>query len=104
LNEFLPYYDVGKGDNTMDIEIKPHNKIKDFLNRLCSRLEDLMFSVVQILPEWLIPTPLMNWLDHYITKRINQLKQQTIKQTWRNMYLEGAVQEISAKKAKNKHQ
>jgi alkyl sulfatase BDS1-like metallo-beta-lactamase superfamily hydrolase len=63
-----------------------------------------MFFIVQHLPEWLIPAPLMNWLDHYTTKRINQLKQQTIKQTWRNMYLEGAVQEISAKKTKNKHQ
>jgi hypothetical protein len=43
----------------------------------------------------------MDWLDHYTTKRIDQLRKQTIKQTWRNMSLENAVNEISAK---NKHQ
>jgi hypothetical protein len=88
----------------LNIEIKPHNKIKDSLDRLCSRLEDLMFSVIQRLPEQLIPDYLMEWLDHYTTKRIDQLKQQTIKQTWHNMYLENAIQEISAKQAQKKHQ
>jgi hypothetical protein len=60
-----------------------------------------MFSVVQRFPERLIPSPIMDWLDHYTTKRIDQLRQQSIKQTWRNMSLENAVNEISAK---NKHQ
>lgn len=85
----------------MTIEIHPRNKVKDSLDRLHSRLEDLMFSVVQRFPERLIPSPIMDWLDHYTTKRIDQLRQQSIKQTWRNMSLENAVNEISAK---NKHQ
>jgi hypothetical protein len=88
----------------LNIEIKPHNIVKDSLDRLCSRIEDVMFSVFYYLPEWLIPAPLMEWLDHYTTKRIKQLQQRTIKQTWRNMYLKDAVQEISAKQAKNRHQ
>jgi hypothetical protein len=46
----------------------------------------------------------MEWLDTYTTKRINQLKQQTIKQTWNNMYLQKASQEISTKQAQKKHQ
>jgi predicted RNA polymerase sigma factor len=86
-----------KGDDIMDIELRPHSKIKDFLDHLHSRLEDLMFSAVQHLPEQMIPDSLMNWLDRYTSKRIDQLRQQTIKQTWRNMYLENAVQEISGK-------
>ena len=36
----------------------------------------------------------MNWLDRYTTKRINQLKQQTIKQTWQKTYLQKSVEEI----------
>ena len=53
-----------------------------------------LFSIVQKLPENFIPHWLMNWLDRYTTKRINELKQQTIKQTWKNMYLQNAVDEI----------
>jgi hypothetical protein len=55
-------------------------------------------------PERFIPAPLMKWLDAYTTKRINQLKQQIVKQTWNNTYLQKASQEISAKQAQKKHQ
>lgn len=54
-----------------------------------------MFSIFQKLPEKFIPRWLMEWLDHYTTKRINELKQQHIKQVWKNMYLQNAVNEIS---------
>jgi REP element-mobilizing transposase RayT len=88
----------------MDIEIKPHSKIKDSLDRFHSRIEDLMYDMILKIPERFIPASLMNWLDTYTTKRINQLRQQTIKQTWHNMYLQKASQEISAKQAQKKHQ
>ena len=37
----------------------------------------------------------MEWLDRYTTKRITELKQQHIKQVWRNMYMQNAFNEIS---------
>lgn len=79
----------------MDIEIKDRNPIKDFFHKLHSRFEDMMFSVIQKTPEKFIPQWLMNWLDRYLNKRINELRQQNIKQTWRKMYLEKAADEIS---------
>lgn len=59
-----------------------------------------MFELIMKLPERFIPTSLMNWLDHYTSKRINQLKQQQIKQTWKHMYLSNALKEISDNKTK----
>jgi hypothetical protein len=40
----------------------------------------------------------MNWLSRYLDKRIIELKQQSIKMTWRNMYLQEAVDDIHNKK------
>lgn len=50
------------------------------------------------LPDKFIPSSVMEWLDRYTTKRINQLKQQNVKQTWRNVYLQKAVDDISNRK------
>ena len=76
------------------IEIKDRNKSKEFFQNLNGKLEDLLFSIIQKLPEKLIPSPLMNWLDRYATKRISQLQQEIIKQRWRQDTLEKAVSEI----------
>ena len=86
----------------INIELKDRNPIKEFFHKLHSHLEDLLFSIVQKLPEKFIPHWLMNWLDCYTTKRINELKQQTIKQTWKNMYLQNAVDEIHNKQRDTK--
>jgi len=78
----------------IDIEIKDHNKIKEFFHRLHSRLEDIMFSIIQKLPERFIPHWLMNWLDRYTTKRISRLQQQIIKQRWQQDTLEKTISNI----------
>jgi hypothetical protein len=39
----------------------------------------------------------MNWLSRYLDKRINELKQQSIKMTWQNMYLQDAVDDIHSR-------
>lgn len=78
----------------IDIEINDRNQIKKFFHRLHSKLEDIMFSIIQKLPEKFIPHFLMQWLDRYLDKRITELKQQTIKQTWRNMQLQNYVDNI----------
>lgn len=78
----------------INIELKDRNPLKEFFHRLHSKLEDILFSIIQKLPEKFIPSALMNWLERYLDKRIRELKQQTIKQTWQNMYLQEAVDNI----------
>lgn len=89
--------------NIINIEIKKRSIVKESLHQLHSKLEDLFFKIIMIIPEQLIPSFLMEWLDRYTTKRINQIKQQNIRQTWRNLYLQQAVDEISSQQqSKNK--
>ena len=85
--------------NIIDFEIKKRSIVKDFFHKLHNTLEDLLFKIIMKLPDKFIPSALMEWLDRYTTKRINQLKQQNVKQTWRNVYLQKAVDDIS-----NRHQ
>lgn len=79
----------------INIEIQKPNHLKNALHQVHSKLEDMMFSIIQKLPDKLLTDSLMNWMDRYTTKRINQLKQQNIKNTWKNMYLQKAVEEIT---------
>ena len=83
------------GVNTIDIEIKKRSIVKEFFHKLHNNLEDLLFKIIMKLPDKFIPSFIMEWLDRYTTKRINQLKQQNVKQTWRNVYLQKAVDDIS---------
>ena len=87
---------------TIDIELKDHNHIKEFFHKLHSKLEDLLFSIIHKIPEKFIPSPLMNWLSRYLDKRINELKQQSIKMTWQNMYLQDAVDDIHSRQQDTK--
>ena len=80
---------------TINIEIKDRNRIKEFFHRLHSKIEDTAFSIIQKLPEKFIPRFLMQWLDRYLDKRITELKQQTIKQTWKKMQLQDVIDKIS---------
>lgn len=79
----------------IDIEIKRRSIVKKFLRKLHSKSEDLFFKIIMKVPEKLIPSSVMGWLDRYTTKRINQLKQESIKNKWRNLYLQSAVDDIS---------
>ena len=81
----------------IDIEIRKPNRIKEFLNKLYSKLEDILFSIIQKLPERFIPSILMDWMEQYLNNHINQLQQETIKQNWKNVYLQKAVTEIHNK-------
>lgn len=81
----------------IDIEIRKPNRIKELSQNFRSRLEDLIFSIIQKLPEHLIPHWLMDWMERYLNNRINQLQQETIKQNWKNVYLQKAVTEIHNK-------
>lgn len=78
----------------IDIELKDRNHVKEFFHKLHSRLENIAFSIIQRIPEKFIPQWLMNRLEKYLDKRISELKQESIKMTWRNMYLQNATNEI----------
>lgn len=78
----------------INIELKKPNRFKEPILKLHSKSEDLLFTIIQKLPEKLIPSPLMNWLDWYTTKRISQLQQQIIKQRWQRDTFERAVEDI----------
>lgn len=82
---------------TIDIELKDRNRLKELFQNFHSRLEDLLFTIISKLPERFIPSAMMEWLNRYLDKRISELKQQTTQQTWRNMYLQDAVDEIRTK-------
>ena len=83
--------------------IKKPNQLKEFFQKLFSKIEDVFFEIILKLPERLIPEWLMNYLERYTTKRLNQLKQDNIKHTWRNMYLQSAVEEISNRQKEEKN-
>ena len=87
---------------TVDIEIKDRNRLKECFQNLHSKAEDILFTIIQKLPERFIPSPLMDWLSRYLDKRISELKQESIKQTWKNMYLQSAVDEIHARQQDTK--
>lgn len=78
----------------MDIEIKRQNRIKGFLQKLHSRAEDILFFTISNLPEKLIPLPLMEWLGHYMDRKIQQTRQQIVKDRWRQYTLEKALSDI----------
>lgn len=86
----------------INIELKDRNRIKDFFRKLHGSFEDLTFSIIQKLPEHLIPHQLMNWLNHYADKRIQELKQQIIKDRWRQDALERTLSDIHSQQRKEK--
>lgn len=83
---------------TIDIEIKDRNRPRKFFLRLHNKLEDILFSTIQRIPEKYIPCWLMNWLEKYLDKRISELKHQSIKMTWHNMCLQNAVDDMRKSK------
>lgn len=86
---------------TINIEIKPKSKIKEFFQGIYNTLEDILFSVAIHLPESFLPVFLMNWLDRYTTKRTQELQQEIVRQHWQQVYLEKAVEDIHTRQTKN---
>lgn len=86
---------------TINIELKPKNKIKEFFQNVHNTLEDIIFSVAIHLPEPFIPSFLMDWLERYTTKRTQELQQEIIRERWKQVYLEKAINEIHSRQEKN---
>ena len=84
----------------MNIEIKHTSKIKKFFQSIYSTLEDALFSIVAHIPESFLPSPLMDWLYRYTTKRTQELQQEIIRQQWKYVYFEKAAEEIHSRNGK----
>lgn len=82
----------------INIELKPRNKFKEFIQNLCDKLEDTFFDIIVKIPEQYIPSFLMERIEQYIDKRTQELQQQIIKQRWQQLALEKAVADIHDKK------
>ena len=88
----------------MNYEITPRSRAKDFSRQIHDKLEDFLFWILQkMIPKKFIPAVLMHWADRYLDKRIQQLKQETIRQNWNKAHLDQALEEIhSRQQAKEK--
>lgn len=89
---------------TMDIEIRPKNKTKEFLSNLHDKSEDLLFFLIRKTPDKLIPQSIMTWFENYLDRRSKKLQQEIIHQQWRQLYLEKAVEEIRSAQQRKKAQ
>ena len=76
------------------MELNNLNRLIKFFHKLHSQLEDIAFSFIQRIPEKFIPYWLMDRLEKYLDRRIRELKQESIRMTWRNMYLHNAVDDM----------
>ena len=82
----------------IDIELKPRNRVQEFLHKICDKTEDIFFDIILKIPERFISSFLMEHIEHYIEKRTQELQQQIIKQRWQQVTLEKAVADIRDKK------
>ena len=76
------------------IEITKPNRFKDLLHKIRSKLEDILFSILQHTPDKFIPKSLMYWFEKYTNKRLAQLKSDVIRKRWQTIELEKAVDNI----------
>lgn len=86
----------------MNIEIRPQNKTERFFRKFHNKLEDILFSIVQKVPEPLIPAFVMNWVESYIDKRTRKLKEDIIRKQWQQIHLEKVAEKIHGKQDKKK--
>ena len=87
-----PLYYIWKELIYIYIEIQ--NRFKDFLHKIYDRLEDLIFAIIQKLPEKHIPSSFIKWMEHYTNKRLSELQSQIIRKRWQTIELEKAVDKI----------
>lgn len=81
----------------MNINITPQSKISVAVKKLCSKLEDALLSLALWITNYWQPDFLMNWIDQYATKRIRQLKMDQVRNNWKMVGLQEAVEQIGGK-------
>ena len=88
----------------INIEITSRKKSKELIHRLHSKTEDILFTIFGKIPEKLIPSFLMDWMNKYTDKRLQELKQAAIQLEWKRVYMQKAVQEMKGQQGMTKAQ
>lgn len=78
----------------IEIELKDRSRTKEFFQKLRNKSEDMMFSIIQKLPDKFIPSFVISWMGRYTDKRINELQRSIIKDRWKQVSLEKVVDKI----------
>lgn len=78
----------------IQIYLDKSNRFKKILHKLHSKAENLMFSIVRLLPEKLTPQPLVDWTGKYVEKQISKTKQQLIRSRWETVALDELSEKI----------
>lgn len=78
----------------MDINIQKPNPLAGFFHKLYAQIEDVLFSIIQKLPERFISPRVMAWMEQYTDKRITRLNQQLIRDRWQTTELQKAAHQI----------
>lgn len=78
-------------------EVKEPDCKREFIMKFKSKTEDILFSVIEWIPERLLPSWLMKWMNRYIDKRMAELQREQVKINWDKTYLEQAVNELRNK-------
>lgn len=79
------------------ILIKKPNRFKDMLHKIHYNIEETGFNLFLKILEKYTPACIINWMDKYTNKRLNELKQQITHSKWQTMELEKAVDKIHNK-------
>lgn len=82
----------------INIKIQQGSRLKKIFHKLYDKLEDCLFSIVEKLPQEFIPPKMMDLLERHLNKRIQQLEQQNIEDTWKMMYLDKVIDEKGIKR------
>lgn len=76
------------------IQIKKPNRFKDMLHKIHYNIEETGFNLFLKIPEKYTPACIINWMDKYTNKRLNELKQQITHSKWQTMELKKAFENI----------
>ena len=59
-----------------------------------NKIEDIIFSILLRMPKSLIPSFILIRLEHYLYQRANALQYEIIRNRWKNIELDTALEKI----------
>lgn len=84
----------------IEIKLKESNRFKVISHKLHRKADNILFAVIQKLPEKLIPHSLMDWIGRYLDKQISDMNYQLIRSRWEDIELNKMVEKIHRQQAK----
>lgn len=64
---------------------------------MCNRIEDIILSILLRIPKSLIPSFILIHLEHYLYQRANTLQCEIIRNRWKNIELDTALEKIKTR-------